>query len=119
MCGNCGEGCSFRNLELAMQLGATMMSSFLVNSALILLAATAVVQFCAQAFEAYAQESAIQEVFGNEILHLQSVRPIFKNNVFIYIMLAFSALTALWLMLKGPQGRRRRRLSLEEAYAQG
>lgn len=96
-----------------------MMSSFLVNSALILLASAAVVQFCAQAFEAYAQESDIQRVFGNEILHLQSVRPLFKNNIFIYVMLAFSALTALWLMFKGPQAHLRRRLSLEEAYAQG
>lgn len=99
-----------------MQLGATMMSAFLVNSALILLASTAVVQFCAQAFEAYASQTAIQEVFGNEIYHLPGFRTIFEENIFIYIMLAFAVLTALWLLIRGPR-RRRKPLTLEEAYA--
>lgn len=95
------------------------MSSFLVNSALILLTSTAVVQFCAQAFEGYAQETAIQAVFGNEIFFLESARPIFQNNVFIYVLLAFSALTALYLMIRGPGNRRHKKLTLEEIYAMG
>lgn len=103
----------------AVQLGATMMSSFLVNSALILLCSTAVVQFCAQAFEEYAQETAIQQVFGTEIFHLESTRPIFQNNVFIYVLLAFSVLTMLYLLVRGPGNRRHKKLSLEEIYALG
>ena len=90
------------NLFGDVQVGATMMSSFLVNSALILLASSAVVQFCATAFESYAQQTSIQEIFGNDIYHLQSVRPLFANNVFIYIMLGFSVLTILWLCNQGP-----------------
>ena len=96
-----------------------MMSSFLVNSALILLASSAVVQFCATAFEAYAQQTSIQEIFGTDIYHLQSVRPLFANNVFIYVMLGFALLTAAWLCIKGPTRRRKKPLTLEEAYAQG
>lgn len=96
-----------------------MMSSFLVNSALILLCSTAVVQFCTQAFEGYARDTAIQEVFGNEIFFLESARPIFQNNVFIYILLAFSALTAVYLMIRGPGNRRHKKLTLEEIYAMG
>jgi hypothetical protein len=103
----------------AVQLGATMMSSFLVNAALILLAATAVVQFCATAFDIYAKQTAIQEVFGSEIFHLQSVRPLFKNNVFVYIFLVFVALSALWIIVKGPTRRRKRPMTLEEVYASG
>jgi LMBR1 domain-containing protein 1 len=96
-----------------------MMSSFLVNSALILLCSTAVVQFCTQAFEGYAQQTAIQEVFGNEIFYLESARPIFQNNVFIYILLGFSVLTALYLMVRGTGNRRHKKLTLEEIYAMG
>lgn len=102
-----------------LQLGATMMSSFLVNSALILLCSTAVVQFCARAFEGYAQQTAIQEVFGNEIFNLQSTRWLFGNNIFIYIMLVFSVLTILWLVVMGPKKQRHKKLTLEEIYAMG
>jgi LMBR1 domain-containing protein 1 len=101
------------------QYGATLMSSFLVNSALILLASSAVVQFCATAFEAYAQQTSIQEIFSNDIYHLQSVRPLFKNNVFIWIMLGFSLLTVVWLCIRGPTRRRKRPMTLEETYAAG
>ena len=96
-----------------------MMSSFLVNSALILLVSAAVVQFCATAFDGYAQQTAIQEVFGSEIFNLQSVRVLFENNVFVIIMLVVSALTAVWLAVKGPTRRRKQPLTLAEAYAEG
>jgi LMBR1 domain-containing protein 1 len=95
-----------------------MMSSFLVNSALILLCSTAVVQFCTVAFAGYAQQTAIQEIFGNDTYNLQGVRHIFNNNIFIYIMLGFSLLTVLWLAIRGPR-RSSRPKTLEEIYAMG
>ena len=41
--------------------------SFLVNTALILLMSSAVIQFCATAFGAYAGGTAVFEVFGNQV----------------------------------------------------
>ena len=51
-----------------MKLGATLMSSFLFNVALVLLASTAVIQFCSQAFSLYAYQTAIYEIFGNQVI---------------------------------------------------
>lgn len=95
-----------------------MMSSFLVNSALILLCSTAVVQFCTVAFAGYAQQTAILEIFGTEIYNLKGVRHIFTHNIFIYVMLGFSALTILWILIRGPR-RSNRLKTLEEIYAMG
>ena len=46
--------------------GATLMSSFLFNVALVLLATNAAIQFCAQAFALYANETAIHNIWGNQ-----------------------------------------------------
>lgn len=51
-----------------MQAGATLMSSFLFNVALVLLATNAAIQFCAQAFALYANETAIHDIWGNQVL---------------------------------------------------
>lgn len=50
-----------------MKVGATLMSSFLFNVALILLATSAAIQFCAQAFSLYANETAIHDIWGNQV----------------------------------------------------
>lgn len=50
-----------------MKLGATLMSSFLFNVALVLLASTAVIQFCSQAFSLYAYQTAIYEIFSDQV----------------------------------------------------
>jgi len=50
-----------------MKPGATLMSSFLFNTALVLLATNAVIQFCQQAFALYASSSAISEIWGNQV----------------------------------------------------
>lgn len=47
--------------------GATMMSSFLVNVALILAMSSAVIQFCAQAFASYANNTMIFDIFGSQV----------------------------------------------------
>jgi len=52
-----------------MKVGATLMSSFLFNVALVLLATQAAIQFCAQAFELYANNSAIQKIWGGQVRH--------------------------------------------------
>ena len=50
-----------------MKVGGTLMSSFLFNVALVLLATQAAIQFCAQAFELYANNSAIQKIWGGQV----------------------------------------------------
>ena len=50
-----------------MRVGQTLMSSFLFNVALVLLATNAAIQFCTQSFAMYANESAIQAIWGDEV----------------------------------------------------
>ena len=47
--------------------GATLMSSMLFNTALVLLATNAAIQFCAQAFALYSSQSAIQAIWGDQV----------------------------------------------------
>jgi len=47
--------------------GATLMSSFLFNVALTLLATTATIQFAASAFALYANGTAILDIYGNTV----------------------------------------------------
>lgn len=54
-----------------MRPGATLMSSFLFNVALILLATTATIQFCAAAFQLYADGTAVLDIFGNQLTAIQ------------------------------------------------
>jgi len=54
-----------------MRKGATLMSSFLFNVGLILLATTAAIQFCATAFSLYADGTAVLDIFGNQLTSLQ------------------------------------------------
>ena len=51
-----------------MKPGATLMNDFLFNVALVLLSTNAAIQFCAQAFALYANESAIHEIWGNQVI---------------------------------------------------
>lgn len=53
-----------------MRVGATLMNDMLFNTALVLLATNAAIQFCAQAFALYANETAIHEIWGDEVSHL-------------------------------------------------
>lgn len=50
-----------------MKPGATLMSSFLFNTALVLLATNAAIQFCSQAFALYANETSIQQIWGGQV----------------------------------------------------
>jgi LMBR1 domain-containing protein 1 len=68
------KGCTKVGLSLLlftvrpMRPGATLMNDFLFNVALVLLATNAAIQFCAQAFALYANESAIHEIWGSQVI---------------------------------------------------
>lgn len=66
--GNFLLGLNFLIVSLyPIRVGATLMSSFLVNTALILAMSCAVIQFCASAFSAYASSSMIYGIFGSQV----------------------------------------------------
>lgn len=66
--GNFLLGINFLIVSLyPIRVGATLMSSFLVNTALILAMSCAVIQFCASAFSAYANSSMIFGIFGSQV----------------------------------------------------
>lgn len=66
--GNFLLGLNFLIVSLyPIRVGATLMSSFLVNTALILAMSCAVIQFCASAFSAYANSSMIFGIFGSQV----------------------------------------------------
>lgn len=102
------KGCAKFGLNLLvisvhpMRVGNTLMSSFLFNVALILLATQAVIQFCAQAFAVYAEQTDVQGIFGNEIEHLWGLKYLYTENVFIYTFLGVIGVTVLFVMVRWP-----------------
>ena len=102
------KGCAKFGLNLLvisvhpMRVGGTLMSSFLFNVALILLSTQAVIQFCAQAFAVYAESTEVQDIFGNEVEHLWGLKYLYIENVFIYALLGFVGLTALYVTIRWP-----------------
>ena len=91
-----------------MQLGNTLMSSFLFNVALIQLCSVAVIQFCASAFAVYANGTDIQRIFGDEIESLRGIKYLYTYHVFLYSFFVCSAMTALYFVVWGPKPPQRR-----------
>jgi LMBR1 domain-containing protein 1 len=90
-----------------MRQGGTIMSSFLFNTALILLATTATIQFAATAFSLYANGTAILNIFGNQLTAIEGLRWIYTKNIFIFIFLVFMLITLAYLLVKGPDAWKR------------
>eukprot|EP00536_Pseudo-nitzschia_multiseries_P012632 jgi/Psemu1/309265/fgenesh1_kg.494_\ len=83
-----------------MVLGKTYMSSFLFNTALVLLCALPVVQFSAQAFSDYARDSTINQIFNVQVESLKFFGFWFTQKIFIYIFFSFTVLTTLYLICR-------------------
>lgn len=98
-----------------MRRGATVMSSFLFNVALILLATTATIQFCVSAFSLYADGTAVLDIFGSQLTSIQGIKYIYTENIFIYCFLGFAALTCIYVVVRGPD--RWKRTKVEDVYA--
>ena len=73
-----------------MDIGETMMNSFLANCWLILISSLVVVQFCAMAFPVYARNTKIDLLFGTQIRYLRFFSIFFDDNIFIWAFLVFS-----------------------------
>ncbi|KAF8067363.1 LIMR family protein [Scenedesmus sp. PABB004] len=113
--------------------GATLMSSFLVNTALILAMAGAVIQFAASAFASYASSTHIFDVFGSQararaasrrlpssaaalrtVMFLKGLRYIYQFNIFLYMLMAVMGLSILAMAVRGPG--KWKRSKREDAY---
>lgn len=80
--GNFMLGLNFVFIKLyPMRKGATMMSSFLVNTGIILTMAPAIIQFCASAFAVYGSRTDIFDIFGNQVMYLQGISWLYQFNV--------------------------------------
>lgn len=90
------------------RMGATMMSSFLFNVALILIATTACIQFSADAFALYAADTSIMDIYGNILGNLQGLSVLYTKNVFIYVFLGLIGLTTLVVIFRGLRPRKKR-----------
>ena len=77
--------------------GGTLMSSFLFNTALIMLCSISIIQFCASAFDEYANETSVDEIFGNQITNLRGLGVVFQYNVFVFCLFIIAGLTGLYL----------------------
>ncbi len=82
--------------------GATVMSSFLFNVALVLLATTATIQFAASAFALYASNTEILKIFGNTLTNIEGIKYIYTENIYIYCYLAVMLISLLVILLRGP-----------------
>lgn len=80
-----------------MKPSKTYMSSFMFNIGLVLLCALPVVQFCQDAFGDYAANSEIRQIFGVQIRYLQFFTIFWTKNIFVYIFMAFTVITSIYL----------------------
>eukprot|EP00835_Amoeboradix_gromovi_P000950 NODE_36_length_31474_cov_0.342438.p6 type:complete len:487 gc:universal NODE_36_length_31474_cov_0.342438:13816-12356(-) len=77
-----------------LKIGATYMNSLIFNIGLILLTSIGVVQFCTKAFDLYASNTAILNIFGSQIGRISGIEYVY--SVFIVFFLMFFCLGFLW-----------------------
>lgn len=92
-----------------MRVGGTLMSSMLFNVALVLLSCLATIQFCSQAFSLYSYETAIYQIFTNQVLNLKGLGWIYRQAIFLYMMYSIVGLSLIWFCIKGPEPFKRRK----------
>eukprot|EP01052_Picozoa_sp_SAG31_P028442 SAG31_NODE_2747_length_5147_cov_3.881933_6_plen_108_part_00 len=86
-----------------MEKHKTMMNSFLFNVGIILLCEIPVIQFCSSAFKIYSRVTAVNVIFDTQIKYIPGISYMWRHNIYLMIMFAFVALTALYLAVKKPK----------------
>ena len=76
------------------------MNSMLFNCLLILISSVAVILFCTNALSQYTRLTAINNMFGIQVRHLEFFKYFYENNVFEYALLIWTLLTTLYLSCK-------------------
>merc|ERR1711933_197081 len=70
-----------------------------------------VVQFSQLAFSDYARLTDAEVIFSAQIKYLTFYSFFFQNNIFVYTLLAWFLLTLIYLLVKGPRDKSRRKKS--------
>ncbi|KAL2652415.1 hypothetical protein R1flu_020543 [Riccia fluitans] len=91
-----------------MKWNGTLMNSFLFNVGLILLCSISVIQFSAKAFSVYAQATAVQEIFGNQLENLRGIKYLFRFNIFQIAFVIFALLTTIYYFTVGLKKKQRK-----------
>eukprot|EP01063_Lacrimia_lanifica_P028101 TRINITY_DN4047_c0_g2_i1.p1 TRINITY_DN4047_c0_g2~~TRINITY_DN4047_c0_g2_i1.p1 ORF type:complete len:515 (+),score=208.81 TRINITY_DN4047_c0_g2_i1:129-1673(+) len=98
-------GCNFGIIKVhPMKLGATVMSSMLFNTLLVLITSVTVCQFCALSFRDYAANTVIDNLLNTYVVRLRGVGYIMEY--FQTVMLAFAGLTVLFLLCQGMRAKK-------------
>lgn len=78
----------------------THLNSFLFNVAMILVAASAVVQFSQQAFRGYASQTAATWIFEVQLHAIKFFGFFFSYNIFVYLLLFWALVAAIYLAIR-------------------
>lgn len=81
-----------------MRVGGTLMNAFLFNTALILISAFSVTQFCTTAFSSYTSSTAINSLFALSVTDMMGLKYIFIGYVYAIFIMVF--LTAIYFVIK-------------------
>lgn len=81
-----------------MEVGKTLMNSFMFNIALILLCVLPATQFMLQAFSIYARLSDA-DVIGQQMKYMQGMTYFYRFNIFIFMLLGFTILAAIYFAI--------------------
>ena len=82
-----------------MELGNTMMNSFLANVWILLVCTIPTIQFCVQAFPVYARLTSVDMLLGVQAQYLDIFKYFWQNKVFIYAIVALNFFTLVYLFL--------------------
>ena len=92
--GNFKVGLRFLVMEIhPMKVGGTYMSSFLVNVLLLLLQMPALLQFLAMSLSEMVALTDIDTIMNQSVRYTSFFKYFFVNNVFVFLLLAFSLLS--------------------------
>lgn len=95
--GNFKFGTRFFLIEVhPMEMGKTLMNSFLFNIGLILLCVLPVVQFSTDAFDTYARLTDADLIFGSIMRYIEGFRYLWEYNIFLYAILGFAFLSLIY-----------------------
>mmetsp|Transcript_10640 Transcript_10640/g.20578 ORF Transcript_10640/g.20578 Transcript_10640/m.20578 type:complete len:512 (-) Transcript_10640:1610-3145(-) len=84
-----------------MEANKTPMNSMIFNVMLLLLSSVAVTLFASNALSMYTRLTAINTMFGVQVRYLTFFRYFYENNVFEYMLLAWSIITCFFLCIRG------------------
>lgn len=80
-----------------MRYGKTLINAFLFNTAVIVICALPVVQFCTEAFDSYARYTAIGSTMVVQVKYLKFLNLFFETKAFLYILLILACLSGAYL----------------------